>query len=243
LPPSVVRASTMGCVALLGIVGQRDIDGGNILGIAGLGLLIVRPQDLFDVGFQLSFVATGGILIFYRPLRDLLPQKKGWYDTCIAGPLAVSLAAQATTLPFIVAYFGLVSVIGLIANLIVVPLIGVGVGLGLLTVLAFACWEPLATVLNAANLLILSTAIKCAEFMAEPEWAAFEVAHPSWVIFAIYLVLIPLIHPTARRLWSTYCLIIALVLANIGIWKNILQTESALEVYFLDVGQGDAIFC
>ena len=243
LPPSVVRASTMGCVALLGMVGQRDIDGGNILGIAGLGLLIARPQDLFDVGFQLSFVATGGILIFYRPLRDLLPQKKGWYDTCIAGPLAVSLAAQATTLPFVVAYFGLVSVIGLIANLIVVPLIGVGVGLGLLTVLAFACWGPLATILNAANWLVLSTAIKCTEFMAEPEWSAFEVAHLSWVIFAIYLVLIPLIHPTARQLWSTYCLIIALALANIGIWKNIWQTESALEVYFLDVGQGDAIFC
>ncbi len=243
LPPSVVRASTMGCVALLGIVGQRDIDGGNILGIAGLGLLIARPQDLFDVGFQLSFVATGGILIFYRPLRDLLPQKKGWYDTCVAGPLAVSIAAQATTLPFIVAYFGLVSVIGLIANLIVVPIIGIGVGLGLLTVLAFACWEPLATILNAANWLILSGAIKCAELMAEPEWAAFEVVLPSWVIFAIYLVLIPLIHPTARRLWSTYCLIIALILANIGIWKNIWQTESALEIYFLDVGQGDAIFC
>lgn len=243
LPPSVVRASTMGCVALLGIVGQRDIDGGNILGIAGLGLLIARPQDLFDVGFQLSFVATGGILIFYRPLRDLLPQKKGWYDTCVAGPLAVSIAAQATTLPFIVAYFGLVSVIGLIANLIVVPIVGIGVGLGLLTVLAFACWEPLATILNAANWLILSGAIKCAELMAEPEWAAFEVVLPSWVIFAIYLVLIPLIHPTARRLWSTYCLIIALILANIGIWKNIWQTESALEIYFLDVGQGDAIFC
>ena len=243
LPPSVVRASTMGCVALLGMVGQRDIDGGNILGIAGLGLLIARPQDLFDVGFQLSFVATGGILIFYRPLRDLLPKKKGWYDTCVAGPLAVSIAAQATTLPFIVAYFGLVSVIGLLANLIVVPLIGVGVGLGLLTVFVFACWEPMATILNAANWLVLSGAIKCAEFMAKPEWAAFEVARPSWVIFAIYLVLIPLIHPTARRLWSTYCLIIALVLANIGIWKNILQTESALEIYFLDVGQGDAVFC
>ena len=242
LPPSVVRASTMGCVALLGMVGQRDIDGGNILGIAGLGLLIARPQDLFDVGFQLSFVATGGILIFYRPLRDFLPEKKGWYDTFIAGPLAVSLAAQATTLPFVVAYFGLVSVIGLIANLIVVPFIGVGVALGLLTVLAFACWEPLATILNAANWLILSGTIKCAKFMAEPEWAAFEVARPSWVIFAIYLVLIPLIHPTVRRLWGTYCLIIALVLANIGIWKNIWQTESALEIYFLDVGQGDAIF-
>ena len=243
LPPSVVRASTMGCVALLGLVGQRDIDGGNILGIAGLGLLIARPQDLFDVGFQLSFVATGGILIFYRPLRDLLPKKKGWYDTCIAGPLSVSLAAQATTLPFVAGYFGLVSVVGLIANLIVVPLIGLGVGLGLLTVVAFACWEPMATILNAANWLILSGAIKCAEFMAEPEWAAFEVARLSWVIFAIYLILIPLIHPTARRLWGTYCLIIVLVLANIGVWKNILQTESALEVYFLDVGQGDAVFC
>ena len=196
------------------MVGQRDIDGGNILGIAGLGLLIARPQDLFDVGFQLSFVATGGILIFYRPLRALLPEKKGWYNTCIAGPLAVSIAAQATTLPFIVGYFGLVSVIGLIANLIVVPLIGVGVALGLLTVLAFACWEPLATILNAANWLILSGTIKCAKFMAEPEWAAFEVARPSWLSL-LFSGLVPLI-TLCQTAWGTYCLIIVLVLANIG---------------------------
>ncbi len=243
LPPSVVRAATMGCIALLGMVGQRDIDGGNILGIAGLGLLIVRPQDLFDVGFQLSFAATGGILVFYRPLRELLPQKMGWCDTWIAGPLAVSLAAQVTTLPFVVSYFGLVSAMSLIANLIVVPLIGVAVGLGLLTVLAFALWEPMATILNAANWLVLSGAIGCAERMAEPEWAAFDIARPPWFIFCIYLSLLPLLHSHARRVCGAYCLLIALVVANIGVWKNILVAESTLEVYFLDVGQGDAVFC
>ena len=241
LPPSVVRASTMGCVALLGIVGQRDIDGGNILGIAGLGLLIARPQDLFDVGFQLSFVATGGILVLYRPLRDLMPTKMGWCDTWIAGPLAVSLAAQVTTLPFVVSYFGLVSVVGLLANLIVVPM--VGVGQGLLTVLAFVLWQPMATILNAANWLVLSGAIGVAEWMAQPNWAAFDVARPPWFVFGIYLSLLPLIHLQTRRICSAYCLIIALVLANIGVWKNILYSESAFEVYFFDVGQGDAVFC
>ncbi|MDP6041959.1 MAG: ComEC/Rec2 family competence protein, partial [Candidatus Latescibacteria bacterium] len=103
LPPSVVRASTMGCVALIGVVGQRDLDGGNILGIAGLALLIGRPQDFLDVGFQLSFAATGGILLFYQPLRDMLPLKKiGWCEKWLAGPLAVSVAAQIITLPFVV---------------------------------------------------------------------------------------------------------------------------------------------
>lgn len=243
LPPSVVRAATMGCVALLGIVGQRDIDGGNILGIAGLGLLIARPQDLFDVGFQLSFVATGGILVLYRPLRDLMPVERGWCDTWIAGPLAVSVAAQVTTLPFVVSYFGLVSVVGLIANLIVVPLVGVGVGLGLLTVVAFVVWSPIATVLNAANWLVLSGAIGLANWMARPDWAAFEVARPPWFVFGVYLSLVPLILPQVRRVCSAYCLILALVLANIGVWKTILLSGSALEVYVLDVGQGDAIFC
>ena len=243
LPPSVVRAATMGCVALLGIVGQRDIDGGNILGIAGLGLLIARPQDLFDVGFQLSFVATGGILVLYRPLRDLMPVERGWCDTWIAGPLAVSVAAQVTTLPFVVSYFGLVSIVGLIANLIVVPLVGVGVGLGLLTVVGFVVWPPLATVLNAANWLVLSSAIGIAGWMARPDWAAFEVARPPWFVFGVYLSLVPLILPQVRRVCSAYCLILALVLANIGVWKTILLSGSALEVYFLDVGQGDAVFC
>lgn len=243
LPPSVVRAATMGCVALLGIVGQRDIDGGNILGIAGLGLLIARPQDLFDVGFQLSFVATGGILVLYRPLRDLMPVERGWCDMWIAGPLAVSVAAQVTTLPFVVSYFGLVSIVGLIANLIVVPLVGVGVGLGLLTVVGFVVWPPLATVLNAANWLVLSSAIGIADWMARPDWAAFEVARPPWFVFGVYLSLVPLILPQVRRVCSAYCLILALVLANIGVWKDILLSGSALEVYFLDVGQGDAVFC
>ena len=243
LPPSVVRAATMGCVALLGIVGQRDIDGGNILGIAGLGLLIARPQDLFDVGFQLSFVATGGILVLYRPLRDLMPVERGWCDMWIAGPLAVSVAAQVTTLPFVVSYFGLVSIVGLIANLIVVPLVGVGVGLGLLTVVGFVVWPPLATVLNAANWLVLSSAIGIAGWMARPDWAAFEVARPPWFVFGVYLSLVPLILPQVRRVCSAYCLILALVLANIGVWKDILLSGSALEVYFLDVGQGDAVFC
>lgn len=243
LPPSVVRAATMGCVALLGIVGQRDIDGGNILGIAGLGLLIARPQDLFDVGFQLSFVATGGILVLYRPLRDLMPVERGWCDTWIAGPLAVSVAAQVTTLPFVVSYFGLVSVVGLIANLIVVPLVGVGVGLGLLTVVVFVVWPPIATVLNAANWLVLSSAIGIASWMARPDWAAFEVARPPWFVVGVYLSLLPLILPQVRRVCSAYCLILALVLANIGVWKTILLSGSALEVYFLDVGQGDAVFC
>ena len=242
LPPSVVRAATMGCVALIGIANERDIDGGNVLGLAGLGLLIARPQDLMDIGFQLSFVATGGILVFYKPLRELFPSKGGWWDTWVVGPLAVSLSAQVTTLSFVVGYFGLVSVIGILANLIVVPLVGLGVGLGLLTVVAFALWEPLATILNASNWLILTCAISCAEIMARPDWAAFEISRPPWFFFAIYLSLIPLLHPDWRRMCGAYLLIGCLLFANIGVWKEIVSRSSALEIYFLDVGQGDATF-
>ena len=243
LPPSVVRASTMGCVALIGVVGQRDLDAGNILGLAGLGLLIARPQDFLDVGFQLSFAATGGILLFYQPLKGMLPGKRmGWCEKWLAGPLAVSLAAQVTTLPFVVNYFGLLSVVGIIANLIIVPLIGVGVGLGLLTVIVYVVWEPVTTILNATNWLVLKGVIWCAIEMAQPGWAAIEVARPHWYVWGIYLSLIPILHPEGRRMFGAYLLMATLIFANIGVWQNIIYPSSGLKVIVLDVGQGDATF-
>ena len=87
MPPSVLRACASGCIGLFAAVGSRDGDGLNTLGLAGLGLVTVRPQMLWDVGFQLSFAATGSILLFHEPVRGMLGgQGRGIWGRWVAPP-------------------------------------------------------------------------------------------------------------------------------------------------------------
>ena len=245
LPPSVIRASTMGSIAILGTLGDREGEGLNTLGTAGLVLLAVRPQDLFDVGFQLSFAATGAILLFYRPIRAWMPgSDRGLWGKWICTPLAVSLAAQAGTAPFVATYFGHLASISLLANLIVVPLMGAAVALGLLSVLCYSVFlEPIATLFNGANWAVLKGAIGAADLLSRPTWAFVEVPKPAWVGTGLYFCLLMLIVPEVRRQTAgRYLVFCCLGLANLWVWSGIFQRPSGLEVVVLDVGQGDGVF-
>src|SRR5439155_416465 len=85
----------------------------NSLALAALAILAIRPGDLLDPGFQLSFAATAGILA--------APMPRG----VIAGAIAVSAAAQLAVLPITLTHFNQLSTIGVVVNLGVVPLAGV----------------------------------------------------------------------------------------------------------------------
>ena len=71
-PPSIVRATIMAVAVLMGGMFERQGNGLNMLGLAGLLILFFWPQSLFDVGFQLSFAATAGILAVTRPIQNQL---------------------------------------------------------------------------------------------------------------------------------------------------------------------------
>lgn len=244
LPPSVIRACVMATVVIVGQWGGWETDGWNALGVACLIGLIYRPADILDVGFQLSFTATAGILLLYRPVLNLLPQWGGrLFQGSIWGPLAVSVAAQLATMPFIVTYFGIVSIVGIVANLIIVPLIGAGAALGLLTVLIFPFVPDVVVLLNGANWVLLKGAILLAEFMAEPEWAALILPRLSGFVWILYGLSVMLVLPLFRQpRYFAYVLGGILVCGNYSIWKPILIPERYLEMFVLDVGQGDGVF-
>ena len=98
---SVVRAATMATTVMGGGLIDREGNALNGLGFAAFVLLAWRPGDLFDVGFQLSFGATAGILLLYRPIRRALPMKDQAAGRFVFDSLAVSLAAQVGTLPIV----------------------------------------------------------------------------------------------------------------------------------------------
>jgi ComEC/Rec2-related protein len=122
--PSVVRASVMAGLVLLGHTLQRKIDLNNIIAAAAMIILIVQPTQLFDIGFQLSFATAWG-LIFITPRIMLLFKavQKRWYYKYIIFPFIISFVAQIVAMPIVAFYFQRFPAISFIANLIIVPLV------------------------------------------------------------------------------------------------------------------------
>lgn len=246
LRPSVVRASIMAGAILIGWTIERNTDLWNTLGVAALIILLMWPQSLFDVGFQLSFGAVCAIVLLYTPITSAIHRlfgkpTKTWAQW-IVGAIAVSMAAQIGTSPFVALYFNRLPLLSVVANLIVVPTIGIIVTLGLLAC-AFGFWlVPFATAFNAVNWAFLSGLIGIVQTLSEIPHTSIVVPSPSPVFFACYYGALALILWGQRSLRARKVLLfLALFGINLYIWKGVLR-EDRLEVVFLDAGQGDAIF-
>lgn len=130
-PPSAVRAAVMFTILGIGFALQRNPNGYNQLFAAAFLLLFVNPMWLFDVGFQLSFIAVLSILIFYKPIRKLYyPQNvvvsKLW------SAVAISIAAEVLVAPLVAYYFHSFPLFFLISNLIAYVVMGVVLVAGML---------------------------------------------------------------------------------------------------------------
>ena len=121
LPASVVRAVCMISVFLVGKLLYEQNNPLNALFIAAFFMLLICPDYLFEVGFQLSFLAVLSILIYQPILRKIIPSHP--VINPVLNILIVSLAAQILTLPVSVYYFHIVPIWFLPANLIIIPLL------------------------------------------------------------------------------------------------------------------------
>jgi competence protein ComEC len=126
----VVRATVMGLLMLWGDYLGRQYAAPNALFASGLFMTALDPNTLFDVGFQLSFVATLGLMIYARPFADATEKFLTRLFSNTAARQAVSvlndavlvtLAAQVATLPLLMAYFRQLSLVSLIVNPLVLP--------------------------------------------------------------------------------------------------------------------------
>ncbi len=129
---SVIRATLMATVVLIGYLLERDADIINSLSLAALIILGYNPRQVFDIGFQLSFVSVAGIV-------SLSPRIIGWFKLkpksnvglrFLANSFTVSLAAWISTFWFILYYFRIITPITVLANLIIVPLVSLVIILG-----------------------------------------------------------------------------------------------------------------
>lgn len=236
--PSVLRATVMAALVLTALLLEREAAVLNSLGLAALLILAVRPGDLADPGFQLSFAATLGIVVAPLPRGPLL------------GALGVSVAAQLAVLPITLVHFNQLSTIGVLANLVVVPLASVAtvVGLGAVA-LAFLSEAVAAVAFDAVWPVLLGLRVAVA-LAADVPGALVHLPAPHWTAVVAYAAALLLAlggwrlredRPRlARRLAASAVASMSVALA-IGAWPLVRPADGRLRVTVLDVGQGDAI--
>jgi competence protein ComEC len=117
--PSVVRAALMAGALLIGRFSGSRAHASSALGLAALVMLVAAPAVLWDVGFQLSLLATAGLIWFGRSIERRLERWPGW----IREPVSLTLAAQLTTLPVVLLHFERLSLVAPLANVLVVPIV------------------------------------------------------------------------------------------------------------------------
>lgn len=244
--PSALRAGIMAIGGLVAIALRRRTNSLQFWALAGGILLLANPLTLFDVGFQLSFAASGAILLWVRAARTMeIPP--GWRERLFL-TLRVNVAAQASTLPLIAYHFNEISLAGWVVNLFAIPIAAPVVFGGVSGVLLHLIPWPLGRwVLGAADWL-LGRMLQAIEPISQLHWAAVEVASPAWFIIlaaGMAIVAVKLCEPEAaqrlrtsgmRLLLAAFCLVIVQSASPLwAIW------EERVEIIFLDVGQGDAI--
>ncbi|MDB4895619.1 MAG: ComE-like competence protein [Firmicutes bacterium] len=265
--PSVVRAGLMAVLMLLGAVLRREKNAVNTLGAAVAMLLLVNPVTLFDVGFQLSVLATLGILLFARPIEGWLTphfqafagEKAGSW---LAAGLSVTFAAQIMVEPISLHTFGAFSAIAPVANLLVLAFLEPVVQLGSVSALVGLLLVPAARVFNLLVRVGLWALVFLVKATASVPFAYVAVGRlPAGWMVAWYAVLACVAVPVVResllanagrvRAWwaeghgatrRSVAALLALVIAGGCTWRLALaEPPDTLSVTFLDVGQGDAI--
>jgi competence protein ComEC len=197
-PASAVRAGVMGSLILWAMKNGRLSNAQNSVIFSAGAMLLFNPLLLrWDVGFQLSFGATIGIIYFYPLIEKYSIKKNGL--SFLSEILFLTLSAQVFVLPVILNDFQKLSVISPLANLLVLPIIPLTMLLGfIMAVLAFV-FPPLATVFAWLTFLPLKYETSVINFLANLKFSSLEVMNFSWVwVAGWYIILAGLVISSKR---------------------------------------------
>lgn len=261
MPPATQRSVVMAVAFLLTFPVDREPDPTNTIALAGLTILIISPPTLFAISFQLSFGAVisiaWGIARFEGHIRRsfLGRYSVGRYAATLA---AVSLFATAGTAPLVMHYFNILPFAGVLANLVVVPLMGtVVVIMGLFSALVL---YPLSDTLALWGFQLANAALQPAltfvKVLSRQPWCAIRTITPSLLEMACFYFLIAGLmlyprnptagtsapYPTVSKKIAGVMVIAALLVwcadAGYWTWRRVLHKD--LRVTVLDVGQGNS---
>jgi len=243
--PSILRATVMGQISILGGIFDKDKDFYNTLCASAFIILTFVPKLLFDVGFQLSFAATWSFVYIAPVISKLLEDKipKFWADS-----FSIAFSPYLATLPLNLFYFSTLSFVGIFANMVIVPLAEIITTMGFIFSVMLLFLKPIAQVFS----YMLSAMLLIMDFLVGI-FANLPFSFGSFGSFNIFFVLgyyAILVYNVEKIKMDKFCFrkknflrfsfVFFLVFLFFGLASSFAQKN--LEMTVLDVGQGDSIF-
>lgn len=246
--PSIVRASIMQIVVMLAMLFNREYDPPSSLSFAALTMLVINPMVITSVSFQLSVGCMAGIFLFAERIRGWMMDGKrfgrwkGMITNWFSGSVSVTLSSMVFTTPLVAVYFGAVSLIGVVTNLLTLWII-TAIFYGIMAVCVAACFSTgIAGVLGSILAWPIRYVLTVTKLLSKFPLAAVytkSIYIVLWLIFAYVLLAIYLIGKKKPAALFAGLLAAGLLLAVTASWVEPLLYECRVTV--LDVGQGQSI--
>lgn len=261
---AVVRAALMGSLSLVARQFGRRNDGLNALLITAAVMTLANPYTLWDVGFQLSFFATLGLILYAEPFqawavrfitRYFDPGKAQQIAAPLSEYVLLTLAAQLTTLPIMAWHFKRISLVSLLANPFILPVQPAVMILGGIAVLLSLLWLPLGAAIAFAAWPFVAYTIRLVELFDRLPHGVLVLGDFSfWFVVLFYLALLTwtfarsslreflsrrqLTLPPLSAMTVTAALTVLVILT----WRAALAApDGRLHLTFLNVGSADAL--
>ena len=242
---SVNRACIMAILMLIAELLNRKSDVYNNLALSALILLIINPYSILDIGFQLSYMGTIGIVFLHDKISNVVQIKnriiKYFFEMII-----VTTCANLAIIPIMMFHFNTVSLTFYFSNVLAGPILGAVVIIGFImffvSLILNSLTIPIAFILN----IMLKFIIKIAELTASLPISKILITTPSiWFIIIWYSTIIILYYKEkAKKFYlknkknlkiAVTCILIIVLTSNL-----VIKLNKDLKIYFIDVGQGDS---
>ena len=241
----VNRACIMAILMLIAELLYRKSDVYNNLAISALILLIINPYSLLDIGFQLSYMGTIGIVFLHDKIGNFIKINnkivKYFFEM-----IAVTTCANLAIIPIMMFHFNTISLTFYFSNIIVGPILGIVVIIGFIMFFISLIFTPISSLIAIVLNLMLKFIIKIAEITANMPFSKITIITPSFFFIIVwYLIIISISYKQKVKIFYhknnklikkiVSCILIIVLIVNL-----IIKVDKKLEIHFVDVGQGDA---
>ena len=237
---SIVRAGICTIISILGTLIYRKSDSYTAIAISLLFSLIKNPFSLFNIGLQLSYLATLGIIIFYTMLSKI-KISEGKLKKYIIENIISTLSANILILPITTYYFNTIPTNFLLSNLVAGPVLGISLIFELITVFISFISIKLAQIPGAVVNVCLILLTKITKIISKIPNITVVTPKIASVILIYIIILNVWLYTNKKNIYKNLkisrllCILIIIILII-----NFLNIERTMRIYFIDVGQGDS---
>lgn len=238
-PASVLRADIMFTLLFIAGLIAEPYDSINALFLSFFLFLLFQPLSILSVGFQLSYAATFSLLYFSPKVLDLFYP----YNNKLVYTLSALLAIYIGILPIQIYYFNSFSLMAVISNIVIAPIISFVLILAVALLLINFIFSPLAALIGIVINMNLNIQRFLVDILYNIEFLSFHFASPHSIEIILYYILVFTIFKAFnfRNFKRDLSMVVYIYLITLVILTTAIQiTDQKLEINFIDIGQGDS---